>query len=490
MTRNFKKSLLALALAGVATSSMAAGSGVIDVAAQKTAIDAALACGVGTPAGCDEVGTARGAFAYGSEYLANFTGASVAAADFDAGAAGDRFITYLAPVVVGIDHSFKFDVTNGAIAAATDLELRDGTTDAAVAELIDFVADGEGNYTSVTFKFATAVGVDDVLYMASAASAAPLTGIDIVPNAGITAPVTIALTQAKDASALDLTAPLAPAETLVQTVDQFTAFSVDDVTSVIDVNLDRQRFVGPTNSTAAAIVNLTINPVDVGIDVAGSNYELTLVDTSNLTAIASIASSIPGAFVDANDDGNWLLDDTDLNGLDTSTITITVAGDTRIEEATYAVGLAIDPSNATTDTFTVGSDTAFIWELNAATAMIPYMPYGAQGSANVIDQIVYVTNKGEAVGDITVDVWDEAGDLILDGVMVGETKANGITNIGPALKNLVDGTNTFNQKARIRVIANVPQDDMEVYSAYNVRGNDRGLVINNSNVTTDRQNID
>lgn len=123
------------------------------------------------------------------------------------------------------------------------------------------------------------------------------------------------------------------------------------------------------------------------------------------------------------------------------------------------------------------------WTLNGAEAYIPYMPYGKN-----VGQILYVTNNGSQTGDITVDIRDEAGN-VTSNVNVGQA-APGITRIAGSVltaveeatgKSLSAASGTGSEKVALTIVVNAPSADIEVYSAYNVNGNDRGYVSNSSN---------
>lgn len=123
------------------------------------------------------------------------------------------------------------------------------------------------------------------------------------------------------------------------------------------------------------------------------------------------------------------------------------------------------------------------WTLNGAEAYVPYMPYGQN-----ISQVLYVTNNGSQTGDITVDIRDEAGN-VTSNVNVGQA-APGITKITSEVlaaveeatgKNLNPLTGTGSEKVALTIVVNAPSDDIEVYSSYNVNGNDRGYISNSSN---------
>ncbi|WP_144213640.1 hypothetical protein [Shewanella donghaensis] len=118
------------------------------------------------------------------------------------------------------------------------------------------------------------------------------------------------------------------------------------------------------------------------------------------------------------------------------------------------------------------------WTLNGSIVHVPYMPYGAN-----ISQIVYVDNRGSQDGSIFIDWYDEAGmggtcDLTAD---YGVTATAGtVTKFTAELKECILGDSASDDKLKVAftVTVNSPEDDITVYSAYNVNGSDRGMVNN------------
>ncbi|QIR15139.1 hypothetical protein [Shewanella aestuarii] len=118
------------------------------------------------------------------------------------------------------------------------------------------------------------------------------------------------------------------------------------------------------------------------------------------------------------------------------------------------------------------------WTLNGSIVHVPYMPYGPG-----ITQIVYVDNRGSQTGSIFVDWYDENGmsgtcDLSSDyGVMA---TAGTVTKFTGELKECILGDVESDAKTKVAftVTVNSPENDITIYSAYNVNGSDRGMVNN------------
>lgn len=115
------------------------------------------------------------------------------------------------------------------------------------------------------------------------------------------------------------------------------------------------------------------------------------------------------------------------------------------------------------------------WTINGAIVRIAYMPYG-----DTITQIIWIANKGAITGDITVDYFTDTG---LDGSFVLNTKAvsTSVTALAGEIKSKLATAGFVAGKAHLTLIVTVSDRDIEVYSAYNVGGSDRGAVVNNSN---------
>lgn len=115
------------------------------------------------------------------------------------------------------------------------------------------------------------------------------------------------------------------------------------------------------------------------------------------------------------------------------------------------------------------------WTINGALVFVPYMPYGDN-----ITQIVYIANRGAQDGTITVDAFDEAGNSYTFGV--GLVQAGTVRKLA---QELLDGLTLGGfvppGKVAFEITVTAPDKDIDVYSAYNVGGSDRGTVVNSQN---------
>lgn len=134
------------------------------------------------------------------------------------------------------------------------------------------------------------------------------------------------------------------------------------------------------------------------------------------------------------------------------------------------------------------------WDINGSETRIPYMPYSAQASVDAgstgIDQILYVTNKSQKdYGDngappIYIDVMTKSGEVetFTSDDLGGLTAGKGITKLAGALREAMFMRGLLDASQKVSITVTVPENpaNIEVYSAYNVGGSDRGWVQNDS----------
>lgn len=106
------------------------------------------------------------------------------------------------------------------------------------------------------------------------------------------------------------------------------------------------------------------------------------------------------------------------------------------------------------------------WGLSGATVNIPYMPYGSG-----ISQIIYVSNSSDVAGDIELTAFDDQGNSFGPVTLSITAAGDSVTNIGPAVGAALedagfDGTG----KVDMTLVVNSPSGDIDVFAAYNVRG--------------------
>lgn len=510
MNKMFNKSVIAVALLGT----FAVSAGEVDFSATPAAFDATVV-DVGNDGAA--AGTTAGAILVSKELLDNAadadereTSRTLVPAEY-----GSRFINYKSPVDLKEKSTLVFKLEGGSFAASTTMALfrANGANLQKVGSLTDFVADTDGNYTQVKFQLDSGiiggqVDANQTLVFGVSADGTGLlataTKPTIIVKEGSTS-VAISVPEVRDDNAQLLNAPLAGAETLAVVSAQYKT-TVTSNTDKIDVNLLRKGFTASTGSviaddtnTATSVANLKV-AVNGNFGVAGNvvfpNATLaTLKLTGTQAAISTINDG--GAMAYTATTNTWARSGAGsaisayAAGINVTSTVKTGTSAVAIEEQVIPGTLTVASAGAAGDiggtkSFALVADaTVFDWKLNAATATIPYMPIGAEGATSDTQNVIYVTNKGQSVGNIYVDVWAEDGTKKVSAVKVGETKKNGITKIGSAIKTLLDTAKVSNQKVTIKVVAEIPQKEFEVFSAFTVSGN-RQLVINDSNVTSTR----
>jgi hypothetical protein len=119
-----------------------------------------------------------------------------------------------------------------------------------------------------------------------------------------------------------------------------------------------------------------------------------------------------------------------------------------------------------------------VWGINGAQVYIQYMPYGTG-----IGRIIYAAHTGKIAAEVTADIYYNGDVTQCDlGTVAGEsvTQLSAVVDTC-ALAALGSATSG---KVAILLTFTAPDKDIEVYSAYNVNGDDRGTVVNTSNGRT------
>jgi hypothetical protein len=104
------------------------------------------------------------------------------------------------------------------------------------------------------------------------------------------------------------------------------------------------------------------------------------------------------------------------------------------------------------------------WELNGATGIISYMPYGTSAS-----QIMYVTNIGTQSGDITVAAVDDQG-VLHDLGVIGIANAGTVTKVSALIETALSSQSFGGGKVAIKITVNAPAADISIYASYTVDG--------------------
>ena len=113
------------------------------------------------------------------------------------------------------------------------------------------------------------------------------------------------------------------------------------------------------------------------------------------------------------------------------------------------------------------------WTLNAVQVYLQYLPYGPG-----ISRIVYVANSGPLSADVEAEVTADGATFTCD---LGSAAARTVTQLSALLDACVAGQGIGTSRVAVLLTVTAPDRDIEVYSAYNVGGQDRGTVLNTSN---------
>ncbi len=151
--------------------------------------------------------------------------------------------------------------------------------------------------------------------------------------------------------------------------------------------------------------------------------------------------------------GNKILNPTDYTGA--------MAWKYHLGSATGTTSLSWDPG---------------IWDINGAQVYIQYMPYGTG-----ISRIIYAANRGPIDADATADIYYGGS---VHQCAVGAVNHRTVNELSGAIDACVAGMGITAGKVAILLTFTAPDSDIEVYSAYNVGGSDRGTVVNTSNGRT------
>jgi hypothetical protein len=114
-----------------------------------------------------------------------------------------------------------------------------------------------------------------------------------------------------------------------------------------------------------------------------------------------------------------------------------------------------------------------VWTINGAQVYIQYMPFG-EG----VSRIVYIANSGNINADGTLDVIANGNVTTCN---LGPVPSRTVQQLSAVVDACVASAGIVSGKAALLLTVTAPDKDIEVYSAYNVGGSDRGTVVNTSN---------
>ena len=292
---------------------------------------------------------------------------------------------------------------------------------------------------------------------------------------------------------------------LLKLTQQFTTSASTKLDGVVDVTLDRKEFVRaagfPLVPVVTDVVALNLNDAApfTGVTVAANSVVYTVkgdfafLDTdaatagiqlgaNTVTATDGAGAAIAAGKIAIEADKIVVTNDGVAQQEGATTITITnnargvMSAQTFTADAAVSytdAGANLDGIKGVAQTDTTSAMAAGAWTLNGASVDVPYMPYGAG-----VEQFLWVTNKGNQAGDIKVTAFDQAGKAY--GPFNLGSSAKGLKKLDAALKTeLVKAglDEAKNPRVALNVTVNAPATDITVYAAYKAVAADDRLTV-------------
>ncbi|WP_417656343.1 hypothetical protein [Pseudidiomarina aestuarii] len=470
MTNMFKKSLVALAIASASTGAMAAdlATGTVTRNVSTEYLEVAPAGTLTSNAVVLELG---------AEYAVN----DVITLTFTGGDALD--VDSLPPFVTVAAAAPEKGITVGLISTSVE----NGTTKANY-RVTDVTGGATDTTTGITLDFGT------LDFDSTKAANGINVAFSAVTNTGLNLDTAGGALRNEDLFAID---------------DQFEITIDTALDEVIDVEDERETFVGALTADQLVFTAAETAAFDLSADVDGVDYSVAgnfswVKDTDANTAgiqatVGTFAVTATGAAVCTAPVVTATALTFSCDVLDQITVDIDTGpqgSDVVLPAGTFGVDTNVQYS------FVGGTDSdkdldraaAGAWTLNGSETFIPYMPYSRDDLSN-ISQIIYVTNSGTQSGEISVDVISADGTTtnLSNADLGGILAAPGVTKLtGPIVDALTDaglltGGSSTKQFA-LNIVVNDANDVISVYSAYNVNGSDRGWVQNDSVVVNRAKN--
>lgn len=164
-----------------------------------------------------------------------------------------------------------------------------------------------------------------------------------------------------------------------------------------------------------------------------------------------------------------------------------------LQDGVFSVAPSFTVTNAQTSTQTITTRAAGNFTLNGSVINIPYLPYGNSGTS-AITQSILITNTSTLAGAVTGTARNQAGVLCNMGT-VGTAAAQSVTNISAGINAAIAScygtagviTGTEPQRIYMDLVSNTDQGSTFVNATYNVGGNSRVQVTNDSNTFRTKQ---
>lgn len=316
---------------------------------------------------------------------------------------------------------------------------------------------------------------------------------------------------------------VATAQGIVTVVDEFSAAvsTADRFSGTVDVSQNRLTW---TNGNSRVLSITVQSNTGVGNNSEFSN-ESQNTHSIVITGAGNGTDSAFG-FLDDESDGCTLADLTagagratvstgSFSAISANCATLTIAGSgligasastaqaisVTLSKTAASAGLAIADGSFTvspTFTVTIGSTSASqsisalnggSFSINGTAMVVPYMPYGLS-SGQTISQVFSLANRSTTAGAVTGTAFNQAGSSCNLGT-VGTASARSVTNLSSAINAAIAGcyagsttaaASAFPSGTRvfITLTSNTPAASTELTSTYNVNGDSRVNVINDS----------
>ncbi|MBV2127782.1 hypothetical protein [Arsukibacterium indicum] len=484
MKTTFKKTLLAVAVAGFSVNAVAAVNIVDDSTAVAFSTErlSNTATTVTIPRENLEV-TLGAEYAVGDIITFTFSNDAIAASQFKS--------------TITTSDTLNADGTPAANVAGSPVTL--GLLSSTATSVTYRVTEVSTATTTVGQKFTIAAGAT------FAANAAKLQS-----GSGLT--VTYA---AQTSSGVTIDAGTKSSFKLVYTASEFST-AVTTLDAIIDVNDSRLSFTGATFQDALGVTvsqNPTFDPDGTGpmapvaflapVTYVSSKYVVNgdfswVTDTSSTTAgVQAPASAVAITGCTGATDGatgvTFTATSMTFTCTDAPATAVTATFDVRqggakapaaLNASTYTVTNTINYNTGTAQTLEIGPKSAGAWTLNGSQVRVPYMVVGG-GRFGIIAN---VTNHGSKSGNITLDVFAEDGTTIASNYAAGTSAPGSVTSVAGALNAALSAagvSTTSPVKFSFQITTNVPENDVIVYAAYTDNTtSERAIVNNDSKVQT------
>lgn len=257
------------------------------------------------------------------------------------------------------------------------------------------------------------------------------------------------------------------------------ALTVDDTTNAVVEHVIKGNFAYLLDADKAAFggnANGALSSGEIATKVAASAVAVGGADTFAYALSADAQTlTITQTVVGDVDTAVTVNFDTFVNDLSADNLK---AAATALSASAFAATITVETDDA--DFATATNAAVGEWKLDGSVVRVPYMVVGG-GRFGVI---LNVTNSGSQTGEIFLDIYDEAGEPVAEGLIATEMASpNKIVSVakdvGDALKAAGYNTTTTATKFSVVITTNVPEDDVQVYAAYTDNTTSERAIVNN-----------